>query len=127
MYSAFELGRMVVTRTRGQVDARTVRGFLLTTPPAHMLASTEASEEAEAGMLSSWALAHFCSEEMRTMLRNSWFRARKQQCRNPLLRYVRTRPRRREHRESGQRVWLQSRYCQFMASSPRLWDLSMGS
>lgn len=71
--------------------------------------------EQEADVLSSWTLAHFCCEEVRTMLRGVWSQARKQQCLDHLLRYVRSRPRPRGHRESEQRAWLQARYAQFVS------------
>src|SRR5437773_12479466 len=65
--------------------------------------------EAEAWILSSWTLAHFCCEQVRTMLRGAWSRRRMQQCQYALQRYVRSHRRKRGHRESEQRAWLQSR------------------
>jgi hypothetical protein len=63
------------------------------------------SEEVE-WVLSQWTLAHFCSEEVRTMLRGTWTRQRKEQCRAALQRYVRSRKRKRGHCFTEQRAWL---------------------
>jgi hypothetical protein len=71
--------------------------------------ASQGKPPAQEGLLSSWTLAHFCCEQVRTMLRGAWSRKRTQQCQPALLRYVRSRKRLRGHRESEQRVWLQSR------------------
>ncbi|MGZ3621916.1 MAG: hypothetical protein ACXWPG_02320, partial [Ktedonobacteraceae bacterium] len=60
-------------------------------------------------VLSSWTLAHMCGEQVRTMLRGAWSRRRIQECQHALQRYVRSHQRKRRHRESEQRAWLQSR------------------
>lgn len=60
-------------------------------------------------ILSSWTLAHFGCEQLRTMLRGAWTRQRIQQCQHALLRYVSSRKRKRGHRETEQRAWLQTR------------------
>jgi hypothetical protein len=67
--------------------------------------------EPEAGewILSSWTLAHFCCEQVRTMLRGAWSHRRIQQCQYALRRYVRSRKRKRGHRETEQRAWVQRR------------------
>jgi hypothetical protein len=72
---------------------------------------TESVEESEAGewILSSWTLAHFCCEQVRTMLRGAWTHRRIEQCQQALQRYVRSRKRKRGHRETEQRAWLQCR------------------
>jgi hypothetical protein len=72
---------------------------------------TEGVEEPEAGewILSSWTLAHFCCEQVRTMLRGAWTHRRLQECQQALQRYVRSRKRKRGHRETEQRAWLQRR------------------
>jgi Transposase DDE domain len=74
------------------------------------------ASEAEPGqgeeVLSSWTLAHFCCEQVRTMLRGAWTRQRIQQCQHALRRYVTSRKRKRGHRESEQRAWLQTRCSQ---------------
>jgi Transposase DDE domain len=71
--------------------------------------SQEEPEEEQDGVLSSWTLAHLCGEQVRTMLRGAWSRRRIQECQYALQRYVRSHRRKRGHRESEQRVWLQSR------------------
>jgi hypothetical protein len=68
-------------------------------------------EEAQEWVLSSWTLAHFCCEQVRTMLRGAWSHRRIQQCQQALRRYVRSRKRKRGHCESEQRAWLQRRCC----------------
>lgn len=92
---------------------REVFTSVLMAPSDETLCEEEA-DLAHAEVLSSWTLAHFCSEEVRTMLRGAWSQARKQQCRDFLLRYVRSRSRPRGHRESEQRAWLQARATQFV-------------
>ena len=72
----------------------------------------------EPWILSSWTLAHFCSEEVRTMLRGAWTRQRKQACQQALRRYVRSHPRQRGHRESEQRAWLEARASQSNSAVP---------
>src|SRR5256886_4589610 len=74
----------------------------------------ECQEEPEESqwVFSSWTVAHFCCEEIRTMLRGAWTRRRKQECAPALLRYVLSRKRKRGHRESEQRAWLEAKYCQ---------------
>lgn len=69
----------------------------------------EGEPEQEGWVLSQWTLTHFCSEEVRTMLRGTWTRQRKEDCRLALQRYVRSRQRKRGHRQSEQRAWLQER------------------
>jgi len=73
----------------------------------------EGIQEPEAGewILSSWTLAHFCCEQVRTMLRGAWSHQRIEQCQQALLRYVRSRQRKRGHCETQQRAWLQRRCC----------------
>lgn len=72
---------------------------------------TEGVEQSEAGewILSSWTLAHFCCEQVRTMLRGAWTHRRIVHCQPALQRYVRSRTRKRGHRETEQRAWLQCR------------------
>jgi GNAT superfamily N-acetyltransferase len=65
--------------------------------------------EAGAGILSSWTLAHFCCEQVRTMVRGAWSHRRIQECQQALQRYVRSRQRKRGHRETEQRVMVQRR------------------
>ena len=67
------------------------------------------TEEEEEWVYSQWTLAHFCCEEVRTMLRGAWSRQRKVDCQEALLRYVRARKRPRGHRFTEQRAWLQER------------------
>lgn len=66
-------------------------------------------EEEHDWVLSSWTLAHVCSEQVRTMVRGAWSRQRMQECQHVLRRYMRSHRRTRGHRESEQRAWLQSR------------------
>jgi hypothetical protein len=68
-----------------------------------------AQQEKEEWVLSSWTLAHFCCEQVRTMLRGAWSRRRIQECQQALRRYVRSRKRKRGHRETEQRAWVQHR------------------
>lgn len=77
----------------------------------HELREPEESQEEppEEWVISSWTLAHFCCEQVRTMLRGAWSRQRMQQCQQALRRYVRSRKRQRGHRESEQRAWLRIR------------------
>jgi hypothetical protein len=73
------------------------------------LAEPEESQgEQEAGewIRSHWTLAHFCCEQVRTMLRGAWSRRRTQACQYARPRYVCSRKRPRGHRESEQRAWL---------------------
>lgn len=65
--------------------------------------------EAGAWILSSWTLAHFCCQQVCTMLRGAWSHRRLQECQQALRRYVRSRKRKRGHRETEQRAWLQRR------------------
>src|SRR5260370_11322034 len=65
-------------------------------------------EEEQDWVLSSWTLAHMCGEQVRTMLRGAWSRRRIQDCQHALQRYVRSHRRKRGHRGSEQRAWLQS-------------------
>ena len=67
------------------------------------------SEEEQDWVLSSWTLAYMCGEQVRTMLRGAWSRQRIQQCQHSLRRYMRSHRRKRGHRESEQRAWVQSR------------------
>jgi len=71
----------------------------------------ESPAEQEKGewVLRSWTLAHFCGEQVRTMLRGAWSRRRRQECQQALRRYVRSRKRQRGHRETEQRAWGQHR------------------
>ena len=71
----------------------------------------EESEESQ-WVISSWTVAHFCCEEVRTMLRGAWTRRRKQECEPALRRYVLSRKRKRGHRETEQRAWLEAKYLQ---------------
>lgn len=66
-------------------------------------------QPAEQWVLSSWTLAHFCCEQVRTMLRGTWSRQRIMQCRHLLRRYVGSHRRPRGHRETEQRAWLDRR------------------
>ncbi len=66
-------------------------------------------EEEQNWVLSSWTLAYLCGEQVRTMLRGAWSRRRIRECQQALRRYVRSHRRKRGHRESEQRAWLQSR------------------
>jgi hypothetical protein len=79
----------------------------------------ECQEEPEESqwVFSSWTVAHFCCEEIRTMLRGAWTRRRKQECAPALLRYVLSPKRKRGHRESEQRAWLEAKYCQMEGRS----------
>jgi hypothetical protein len=70
------------------------------------------AEQEEEWVLSSWTLAHFCGEQVRTMLRGAWSPRRIQECQQALRRYVRSRKRKRGHRESEQRAWVQRRCLQ---------------
>ncbi len=65
--------------------------------------------EEDSGILSSWTLAHFCCEQVRTMVRGAWSHRRIQECQSALQRYVRSRQRKRGHRETEQRALLQRR------------------
>src|SRR5204863_9977314 len=69
----------------------------------------EEEQEEQQWIISSWTLAHFCCEEVRTMLRGAWTRRRKQECEPALRRYVFSRKRKRGHRETEQRVWLETK------------------
>jgi len=71
-------------------------------------------QEQEVGewVLSSWTLAHFCCEQVRTMLRGAWSRQRILQCLHLLQRYVCSRKRKRGHCETEQRAWLDTREVQ---------------
>lgn len=73
--------------------------------------SQQEQGEQETGdwILSSWTLAHFCCEQVRTMVRGAWSRRRTQECQQALQRYVRSHKRKRGHRESEQRSWVQTR------------------
>ncbi len=79
--------------------------------PINQICEPEVCEE-EQWVISSWTLAHFCCEEVRTMLRGAWTRRRKQECEPALRRYVFSRKRKRGHRESEQRAWLEAKYSQ---------------
>jgi hypothetical protein len=70
---------------------------------------SQAEQEKGEWVLSSWTLAHFCCEQVRTMLRGAWSHRRIQECQHALQRYVRSRKRQRGHRESEQRAWLHTR------------------
>ena len=72
---------------------------------------TESVQESEAGewLLSSGTLAHLCCEQVRTMLRGAWTHQRIEQCQQALQRQVRSHQRKRGHRETEQRAWLQGR------------------
>ena len=84
-------------------------------------------EEEEEWVLSQWTLAHFCCEEVRTMLRGAWSRQRKEACQAALLRYVRSRKRKRGHRFdfatglASRALYPLSRLLDSL--SPRLWRL----
>ena len=69
-------------------------------------------QDAQEWVLSSWTLAHFCCEQVRTMLRGAWSHQRLQQCQPFLQRYVCSRKRKRGHSETEQRAWLQTRSVQ---------------
>lgn len=76
----------------------------------------EESEEPQ-WVISSWILAHFCCEEVRTMLRGAWTRRRKLECEPALRRYVLSRKRMRGHGETEQRTWLEAKYRQLAGRS----------
>jgi hypothetical protein len=81
----------------------------------HDLGEQEGSqreEETPEWVLSSWTLAHFCCEQVRTMLRGAWSHRRIQECQQALQRYVRSRKRKRGHRETEQRAWVRTRCAQ---------------
>ena len=59
------------------------------------------AQEAEAWILSSWTLAHFCCEQVRTMVRGAWSHRRLQECQPALQRYMRSRKRKRGHQSDG--------------------------
>jgi Transposase DDE domain len=83
--------------------------------PINQIGELEECEEEQEELqwvISSWTLAHFCCEEVRTMLRGAWTRRRKQECEPALRRYVFSRKRKRGHRESEQRAWLEAKYHQ---------------
>lgn len=63
----------------------------------------------DTGILSSWTLAHFCCEQVRTMVRGAWSHRRLQECQSALQRYMRSRKRKRGHRETEQRALVQRR------------------
>ena len=73
---------------------------------------SQAEQEKGEWVLSSWTLAHFCCEQVRTMLRGAWSHRRIQECQHVLQRYVRSRKRQRGHRENEQRAWLHTRCAQ---------------
>jgi hypothetical protein len=73
--------------------------------------------EEQQWVLSSWTLAHFCCEEVRTMLRGAWTRKRKQECEPALRRYILSRKRKRGHCETEQRAWLEAKYRQLGGQS----------
>jgi hypothetical protein len=79
----------------------------------------ECEEEPEESqwVISSWTVAHFCCEEVRTMLRGAWTRRRKQECAPALRRYVLSRKRKRGHHESKQRLWLEAKYRHLLGQS----------
>lgn len=78
------------------------------TTVAEVVERVAASEgKAQEWIVSSWTVAHFCSEEVRTLLRGAWSRQRKHACQAALRRYVRSHPRKRVHRETEQRAWLE--------------------
>jgi hypothetical protein len=79
------------------------------------LAERQEAAETPAWILSTWTLAHFCCEELGTMLRGAWSRDRKRQCHEHLRRYVRSHPRKRGHCESEQRAWLRERSSPLLA------------
>lgn len=86
-------------------------------PLAEEVVPVEAGEPSEqpekaARILSSWTLAHFCCEQVRTMLRGAWSRDRMQQCQHALRRYVCSRARKRGHSETQQRAWLDTKWAQ---------------
>jgi len=63
-------------------------------------------------VLSSWTLAHFCCEQVRTLLRGAWSRQRLRHCLHLLARYLCSRKRPRGHGETEQRAWLDTREVQ---------------
>lgn len=89
--------------------------------PIRELSEPEQEDEEESQesqwVISSWTLAHFCCEEVRTMLRGAWTRRRKQECEPALRRYVLSRKRKRGHRETEQRTWLEAKYRQLGGQS----------
>ena len=79
------------------------------------LAEPEEESQEQAGpewVLSSWTLAHVCSEQVRTMLRGAWTGQRIQRCLPLLWRYLCSRKRPRGHQETEQRAWLLTREVQ---------------
>jgi hypothetical protein len=83
----------------------------LTVPQGEIreVAEQQAMAETSTWIVSTWTLAHFCCEEIRTTLRGAWSRDRKQQCQEHVRRYVRSHPRKRGHCETEQRAWLRER------------------
>jgi hypothetical protein len=77
----------------------------------------DADSQTQERIVSSWRVAHFCCEETRTMLRGAWSRQRKQDCQAALQRYVFSRKRKRRHRESEQRAWLEAKCFQIAGAS----------
>jgi len=85
--------------------------------PIRQLAEPEQEVEASHWVISSWTVAHFCCEEVRTMLRGAWTRRRKQECEPDLRRYLLSRKRLRGHRETEQRAWVEAKYRQLTSRS----------
>ncbi len=101
-------------------EAQWIRELLTSVlvPLAEDIGQVEESQESQGELeaaewiLSSWTVAHFCCEEVRTMLRGAWSRRRKQECQQALRRYVCSRKRQRGHRETEQCAWVQRKCVQ---------------
>jgi hypothetical protein len=76
------------------------------------LADREEEQDEQHWVLSSWTLTHWCSEQVRTMLRGAWSRQRIEHCLPLLWRYVCSRKRPRGHQQTDQCAWLLSREVQ---------------
>jgi hypothetical protein len=69
-------------------------------------------QQADAWVLSSWTLAHFCCGQVRTMLRGAWTRQRIIDCLPLLWRYLCSHTRPRGHQQTDQCAWLLRREVQ---------------
>lgn len=76
------------------------------------LEAGQPKQQADAWVLSSWTLAHVCSEQVRTMLRGAWTRQRIEDCLPLLWRYLCSRTRPRGHQQTDQCAWLLRREVQ---------------
>lgn len=103
------------SKHRTSVEA-TVRALLIawalhestTTWLRTLLRATTAPELA---VVSSWLVSGLGLDTLRQQVQGSWSEAHLQACLPRLRRFLCSRPRRRGHQESTQRVWLQQRAC----------------